>query len=869
MGEEKLKRVKNPTELTPMMKQYLEIKEKYPDCILFFRAGDFYEMFYEDAKIASEVLHIALTSRDKKSESPVPLCGVPFHSAGQYIKKLLEEGYRVAICEQVGMDEGKKLFKREVVRVYSPGANFEIEEEGFNFVCTISWLNDTCGIVLADVTSGSLFYEERKTLSELFELLQRTKPSEIIALQGEKEGFESSFLERIKKTIPSVKILEMMNFPYDEVFSEKILRDCWRDKNLVENFFEQIKKSPSILISLAGAMKYLSRFVDPRSFEIPKKYLEENHAEIDSSTLRNLEIFETLSGSKKGSLFHTVCFTRTPGGKRTLSHLLSHPFRDKREIQERLSAIEELLEEKGVRERLKDFLKEIVDVERVMKRIPIYRSPSDIGKIRSFLGTLPFIKKELKNLSSPFHRKLTEGLKTFDELHELLSSALVENPPLSLREGGYVRKGFDRELDELYEIREKGAEKILEYERKERESTGIPSLKIGFNRVFGYYIEITKTHLKKVPPHYERIQTLVASERFTTQELKEWEEKILTSEERILEKEEKILNRLIKEVMEREEEIIRCARVINQLDALLSLAEWAEKNNCVKPEIVDEPITEIKGGRHPSLEILQPTGSFVPLDLRVNSKDEQILLITGPNMAGKSTVLRTTAIIQLLAQCGSFVPAEKAIIGIADRIMSRMGASDDITRGKSTFMVEMEELSEILKRATERSLIVLDEIGRGTSTYDGISIAWAIGEYIHDKIGARTLFATHYHELTELAKLKPRVQNYTMDVREFGNEIIFMYKMVKGSANRSYGVEVAKLAGLPEMVLKRAKELLLSIESGKGIGKIIREAKQLSLFSEPSSAIIEELRRINVAEITPLEAINILYKLKKLVKEEI
>ncbi len=847
-----------------MMRQYMEIKNRYRDCILFFRMGDFYEMFFEDAEIASRVLNIALTTRDRTSENPAPMCGVPFHSAGPYIRKLLEAGYRVAVCEQLEEPgKGKKIVTRDVVRVYSPGVDYDFEEEDrFNYVFAVVRTDELFGYAYADVSTRLFRAGQVKGVKDITDMVERLNPAEIIML-GDPEKPHSTWKQLRRHLL--VRVAEQLNFPEDADFALRMLMEKFK------NDITWLKNKPAAAIAAAGLLHHVMRFALTREVLDPPQ--EDTYggegATVDAATLRNLEVFQTLSGDKKGSVYSTLCLAVTSGGKRVIRDMLSRPLKERKRILQRLSAIEELYREHLLRSRLREYLSGVPDAERIMARINAgTATPADLAQLRRFLQAVPLVKSEIENLNSPFLVHLRTQVSELSHIRELLEKAIVETPPSHMRDGGVINPDFDEELKELHRLREAGGRWIAEFEAREKERTGIPTLKVGYNRVFGYYIEISKGQLSRVPPEYERRQTLVSSERFITPELKEWEEKILTSSERIVQREKEIYERILRDIKDVSQEIFTCARALFQLDAIAGLAEVADRYGYVKPEIVEEPVTEIVGGRHPAMERLHGSDAFIPLDVSVSADNEQILIITGPNMAGKSTVLRTAALIQLMGQAGFFVPAEKAVIGIADRITSRIGASDDITRGKSTFMVEMEETAEILRKATRSSFIILDEIGRGTSTYDGISIAWAVVEYIHDTVGARTLCATHYHELTEVARLKPRVVNYTMEVREYGDELLFMYRLVRGRANRSYGVHVARLAALPPDVLQRAEEILRSMEEGVGVGKILREARQLELFSPTSNQVLQELVKIDVGQITPLEAINLLYRLQEKAKQE-
>jgi len=860
--------------LTPMMKQYFEIKSRYsdPDTILFFRLGDFYEMFFEDAEVASKILDIALTSRNKNNENPVPLCGIPFHSADNYISKLLNSGKKIAICEQVeNPAEAKGIVKRDVIRVITPGTVTEpdnLEAHKNNFLAAINLQNNKWGFAIVDVSTGLFRATEFSDIRELNDEISRIEPSEVIVSRTiENTGFFA--YAQNDKGNSGLTILDDPKF--DPLKLQKIVTEA------------EFSKVPDSAKGAAGAIldyvEYASKEVlnHIRGIEI---YETSKFMIIDESTKRNLELTKTMiDGSRYGSLLWLIDQTRTPMGARLIREWLLHPLTDNIQISERLEAVEELFKDSIASSDIEEILKKISDLERLSGRIAMESaSARDLISLKNSLNELPKlteIKKEVKGLLHEIFDGLNE--KSLSQVSEKIEKVVHNEPPISLRDGGIIKTGFSNELDELREISTKGKGYIASLEAEEKKKTGISSLKIRYNRVFGYYIDVTNLHKDKVPENYIRKQTLANSERYITAELKEFEDKVLGAEEKIKSLEYEIFSNLRFELKNYVNDIKTVALNIAKLDAILSFANIARKNRYVRPEIVDGTEILIKDGRHPIIEKLNTTDRFVPNDLNLDNESNRLLIITGPNMAGKSTVMRQAAIIVLMAQIGSFVPAKNAIIGITDRIFTRVGASDNIMRGQSTFMVEMQEASNILKEATDKSLIIIDEIGRGTSTFDGLAIAWAVAEYIHDKIKAKTLFATHYHELTDLELTKKSVKNFNIAVKEWNDKIIFLHKIVPGGVSHSYGIGVAKLAGLPEPVVERAKEVLANLETGeldevgmpkfaysKGERKKAKPDKnQLQLFhSSEESKLIQEIKNLNTDVLTPIEALNILYKLK-------
>ena len=808
-------------ELTPAMRQYVTLKARYPDSLLLLRMGDFYELFFEDARVASRVLDIALTTREKGKEDPIPMCGVPYHSVDAYIEKLLKAGYKVAIAEQ--MEDPKKakgVVKRDVVRVITPSTAIEVEgERGEGDYLASLWRDGKrIGTVFANIATGQVLGGELSQ-DEVRNFLALISPKEVLA------------------NFP------MRDFPFTPLTEAEGNTPLEKAYNSAVNYLSKLRgKAPQLL---------------------PMVSLKEGFF-LDSTSVRNLEIFSNLrDGTRRGSLIQVLDMTLTPMGARLLRHTLRFPLRRKQDIEERLEGVSELYENNRLREALRSTLSDLGDLDRVAARARYdVAGPRDLVALKQYLKILPTLKESLKEMKSKVLSQIKERIKPLPELVSLLERALVDEPPYLISQGGVIRKGFHRELDQLREISRNAKALILSLEEEERRRTGIKKLRIGFNKVFGYFIEVPKSQSSLVPEDYIRKQTLVNSERFITPKIKEMEEKILHAEERIKELEEAIFRGVREKAGEYIDEVRENARAIGELDLLLSFAEVARKRGYTRPTVTRGKKLVIKEGRHPVVEVLKRAEIFVPNDTYMDEK-ERIMIITGPNMGGKSTYLRQVALISLLAHCGSFVPAKEAEIPLIDRIFTRIGASDYLAGGESTFMVEMKETAEILSRATERSLVILDEIGRGTSTYDGISIAWAVVEYIHDKIGAKTLFATHYYELTDLEEELPGVVNYHIKVSEWQGNVVFLYELERGRSEKSYGIHVAKLARVPDAVIKRAWEVLENLEKGKGSRRKGKISYQPSLFEEQDQ-LREFLSGIEPERITPLEALEILFRLKKL-----
>ena len=874
--------------LTPMMRQYLEVKALNPDAILFFRLGDFYEMFFEDAVRASELLQITLTARAKNAEK-VPMAGVPYHSARRYIAKLVEHGLKVAICEQgEEAGSGPGLVRREVTRVITPGMVLDeeaLEPRASNFLAAVYPGAQGFGAALLEASTGEFFSLEAETTQELVEALARVEPRELLVPEGEKDSPDTAFIVSRLPRPPAVAELEKAAFEPQR--ATIYLRGHFAVQSL-EAF--GLHDAPLATGAAGAALRYLKDTQKTAAAHVDRlsRHQRGVHLLMDEASRSNLEVLRTLrDGGRKGSLLGVLDRTATGLGGRKLARWLAAPLCSLPEINARLDAVEELSQRSVWREEMTSLLKEVGDIERLCGRLSLGAGNArDLRALGLSLAQLPRLGAVLARCESPLLKALAGPLGALPELTELLLGAVVDEPPTGLKEGGFIRPGFHAELDKLVELSTSGKDFLLKIETRERERTGINSLKIRYNKVFGYYLEVTKANLHLVPSDYIRKQTMVGAERFITPELKEYEEKVLTAEERRSTLELELFEQLRAQVVKEAPRLRSAAEAVATADALLSFARCAAEYGYVRPVVDESEVLSITAGRHPVVERMLGAGeAFVPNDVKMDSEDAQILVITGPNMAGKSTVMRQVALTVLMAQAGSFVPAGAARIGLSDRIFTRVGAADNLARGQSTFMVEMTETSHILHHATRRSLVVLDEIGRGTSTYDGLSIAWAVAEHLHDKVGARTLFATHYHELVDLPREKPRVKNMCIAVREQGGKVLFLRKLVPGGANRSYGIEVARLAGLPPEVVTRARDILQNLESGEfddsGRPRLARRTSrapspgQLGLFGgaepgpklEPShQKVLEALRGVKVDETTPMEALNLLAKLQRELK---
>jgi len=868
---------------TPLMLQYNKVKSKYSDAILFFRMGDFYEMFYDDAKVGSRILGITLTSRGHGKAGDIPLAGFPYHALDTYLSKMVRAGYRVAICEQTEDPKfAKGVVKRDVVQVVTPGTIMEdnlLDTNRNNYLVSLLCSDKICGFCYVDVTTGEFVVSEID-FSELSDQIQAVMPQEILVRDDQSDLIDS--LLRGRKSRPLITLRDSWIFSRE--YGYEILLKHFKTASLKGFGCDDL----NLGIGAAGAaLHYLKETKKSELSHIRRlmRLNTEDYMVLDNSTRRNLEITLSMTeGGKEGSLLSIVDRTKTPMGGRTVVSWLNKPLIDQKSIAMRLESVDELVREKALRKDIVSLLKDIGDIERLVTRVVMRRAtPRDLAALGRSLELTAEVKKRLEHVRSIKLSEIQSGLDGCPEVSDRIKEALVDRPPTTFTAGNVIRKGYSSELDELKEAAFSGKEWIIKLQKTERERTGIPSLKVGYNKVFGYYIEVTKTHLAKIPEHYIRKQTLVNAERFITQELKEMEEKILKAEENMTELEHTLFEELREYVAGFAEPVQNNGHLIGELDTFVSFAEAAEENRYVKPVVTKSGIIRIKEGRHPVVEKQLPPGEqFIPNDVLLNTDTDQLLIITGPNMAGKSTFIRQVGLIVLLAQIGSFVPAVEAEIGIVDRIFTRVGAQDNLSAGESTFLVEMNETANILNNATPKSLILLDEIGRGTSTFDGLSIAWAVAEYIHNNknVRAKTLFATHYHELTELALVLKGVKNFNVAVREWGDKIVFLRKIVPGGCDHSYGIHVAKLAGLPEEVIERAKEVLSNLEANEltpnelpkmALGehsplKVAEE--QLSIFPSAEEKITNSLKEININEITPLEALHVLDELIEMAQKK-
>ncbi len=855
-------------EYTPMMKQYLEIKQAHKDAILMFRLGDFYEMFFDDALVASRELELALTGKSCGMEERAPMCGIPYHSAEGYISRLVAKGHKVAVCEQMEDPKNTKtIVRREITRIITPGTIVDenvLSSRAANYLASIFAENNSCGLVFVDVSTGEMLgtsIENDKNCEKLINELARFSPVEIAV------GGDGRFDKRLNAYFRDCGDKAMV-FAYDGADISVSARQTV-DRQLTNG--EEIQ-NPLLLTAAAAIIEYLVETQKSHLEHIReiKLYTSKEFVDIDANSRRNLELTETMRDkTKRGSLYGVLDKTRTSMGSRMLKSWILCPLVNAGAISARLSGVEELAENLSLREDLKDALGGILDIERLMGRVSIgVCSARDLVSLRTSFGALPKLYNAVSRCGSPIINRQAAMLDTMDDIYDLLNRAINDEPPLSLRDGGLIKTGFNEEIDRLRAASDGGRGSIGSIEARERERTGIKNLKVKYNKVFGFFIEVSNSNLDKVPPDYVRKQTVTNGERFITAELKEIENTVIGASERLASLEYEQFVDIRCKVCAEVERIDRTARAIASVDALYSLAETAVKNRYVRPEINMSDEIYIKDGRHPVVEQLLKNTVFVPNDTELDCGANRTAVITGPNMAGKSTYMRQVAVITLMAQMGSFVPAEKCRIGVIDKVFTRIGASDDLASGQSTFTLEMGEVSYILKNATKKSLCILDEIGRGTSTFDGLSIAWAVIEYITEKIGMKTLFATHYHELTVLEEQLSGVKNYNTVCKKRGDDITFLRKIVRGGTDDSYGIEVAKLCGVPAPVIKRAKEVLASIESGevKRTAPNTENAQlQLSLSAAENPAL-EELRSIDVTTLTPIEALNKLYELQNLLE---
>ncbi len=862
-------------ELTPMMQQYMQIKRECPDAILMFRLGDFYEMFFEDAIIASKDLEITLTGRDCGQEERAPMCGVPFHAADTYIARLVAKGHKVAICEQMEDPKAVKgIVKRDIIRIVTPGTILDdslLNSRKTNYMASVCRIGNDCGIAFVDVSTGELLgttlYDDSSS-DKLINELARFSPVEI-ALGG--NSFQS---KKITEYIESRTDALTFTYDYDEA-----------DKASKELLASQLKNSSDISekllkIAVTALIQYILETQKAKMSHIHtiNIYTSQEFVDLDAATVRNLELVETMRDkSKRGSLFWVLDHTKTSMGTRMLKQWILRPLVNAASINNRLCGVEELVSSISLRDDLSEALTGVNDIERLMSRVSVGTANArDLVSLCTSFSRLPFLHKILCRARSTILSVQAANLDTLDDIKDLLERAINPEPPVSLREGNIIRDGFLEEIDRLRDITRGGSTFITELEARERERTGIKTLKVKFNKVFGYFIEVSSSQLSKVPDDYVRKQTLTNGERFITAELKEIESSVLGASEKLTQLEYEQFQLLRERVCEHMERIEKTAHAIAVTDTLYSLSEAAVKNNYSKPEVNLSDKLIIREGRHPVVEKVLSHSLFVPNDTTLDCKDNCMAVITGPNMAGKSTYMRQTALIALMAQIGSFVPAQSTQCGIIDKIFTRIGASDDLASGQSTFMLEMNEVSYILKNATKKSLCILDEIGRGTSTFDGLSIAWAVIEHIAKKVSAKTLFATHYHELTALEGNIPGVVNYNTACKKRGDDITFLRRIVRGGTDDSFGIEVAKLAGVPESVIRRAKEVLSSVEgntraseTGGKIAADISEkddaSMQIGFADMENSKVVEALKAIDVTTLTPIEAMNKLYELQKLV----
>ncbi len=855
-------------QVSPMMRHYISTKEEYPDSILFYRLGDFYEMFFDDALTVSRELELTLTGKDCGLEERAPMCGVPYHAAALYISRLISKGYKVAICEQTEDPKtAKGMVKRNVIRVVTPGTLVDeefLDDKTNNYLAVIYMTGNTAGISVSDVSTGEIYTTEVIGKDEVLNELARYSPKEIIVNAEAAKNVSADIEMRLHISADERG---------DEFFggdtAKKVLEQF--GKNSLDEL--QLSDKPYAVNAVSAMLNYLE-YAQKASIAYINSlnvYTAAQYMELDAATRRNLEITETMRDkTKKGSLLWVLDRTNTAMGARLLKQWVEKPLINPIEINKRLYSVRELTDNMMLRDELCEVLSGTYDISRIISRLSLSSAtPRDMVSLRETLIKLPSLEYTLKSTKSPLLSGMSKNFDLLEDVCDLLKRAIKDNPPVSLKDGDVIREGFNEEIDNLRKARDNGKEWLMEVEKKEREKTGIPKLKIGYNKVFGYYIEVTNSFKEQVPEEYIRKQTLANCERYITQELKELENTILGAAEKIVNIEAYVFEQVRSTIADEIERLKHTANIIAVSDVLCSLAETAFKNHFAMPEISDSGVIEIKDGRHPVVEKMSKNSMFVPNDTLLDCNDNRMMIITGPNMAGKSTYMRQVAVITLMAQIGSFVPAKSARIGVVDRIFTRVGASDDIASGQSTFMLEMNEVSSILKNATKNSLIILDEIGRGTSTFDGLSIAWSVAEYIRNKrkIGAKTLFATHYHELTELEERLDGVKNYRVAVKKHGDEITFLRKIVRGGTDDSYGIEVAALAGLPSEVISRAKEILKKIENDeidtayKTDKKADEQTDQIGFADTTALEITAYLKDIDVTTLTPIEAMNTLYTL--------
>ena len=878
-------------ELTPMMKQYMETKSQYQDCILFYRLGDFYEMFFDDALTASRELEITLTGKNCGQEERAPMCGVPYHAVEGYLNKLVSRGYKVAICEQTeDPKQAKGIVKREVVRIVTPGTNVDaqaLDETKNNYIMCIVYIADRYGISVADISTGEYSVTELPDSARLMDEISRFVPAEIIC----NEAFYMSGmdLDGLKDRL-GITIYSLESWYFDDSLCREKLLEHFHVSGFGGLGLEDYDCG---IISAGALLQYLLETQKNSLSNLTHitPYVTGKYMLLDSATRRNLELCETLrEKQKRGSLLWVLDKTKTAMGARMLRKCVEQPLIDKKEVVLRLDAVEELKNQAISREEIREYLSPVYDLERLLTKITYgTANPRDLTAFKTSLEMLPPIRYLLEEMQSDLLKEIYKDMDSLEDLCSLLKSAIRDEPPIAMKEGNIIRDGYNEEVDKLRRAKSDGKDWLAKLENEEREKTGIKNLKIKYNKVFGYYLEVTNSYKSMVPDYYTRKQTLANAERYITPELKELEDMILGAEDKLYALEYELYCGVRDQIASQVDRIQRTAKAVAWLDTFTSLALVAERNGYVRPNINEKGVIDIKDGRHPVVERMIPNGTFISNDTYLDDKKHRISVITGPNMAGKSTYMRQAALIALMAQIGSFVPAAKANIGLSDRIFTRVGASDDLASGQSTFMVEMTEVANILRNATSRSLLILDEIGRGTSTFDGLSIAWAVIEYISDSrlLGAKTLFATHYHELTELEGKISNVNNYCIAVKEKGDDIVFLRKIVKGGADKSYGIQVAKLAGVPDLVIERAKEIVEELSNEDITAKVSeiaskeRAAKkkpktrkydevdiaQMSLFDTvKDDDVLEELKNIDVGNMTPIDALNTIYRLQNKLK---
>ena len=877
--------------LTPMMQQYMAIKEQYKDCILFYRLGDFYEMFYDDALTASRELEITLTGKNCGQEERAPMCGVPYHAVDVYLNKLVAKGYKVAICEQAeDPKQAKGIVKREVIRIVTPGTNLSqqaLDEGRNNYLMCLVYDNNQFGLAITDISTGDFYTTEVATLKELYDEIHRFSPSEIIC--NDSFYMSGASLDDFKDRL-HVSVSTLDTWYMDEAVSVQKIKEHFKVASLDGLGLTDF---PSGTLAVGALLLYLYETQKNTLDNLTKitPYRSGGYMIIDSATNRNLELIETLrEKQKKGSLLWVLDKTKTAMGARLMRNWIEQPLIEKKKITARQDAVEELYNDMITREEIREYLNAVYDLERLVTRIS-YRTanPRDLIAFKTSLGMIPPVKQLLAQAKSAELKEIDERMDCLEDIYDLIEKSIQDEPPIMIREGGLIKEGYNEDVDKFRLSRTEGKTWLAELEAREKEKTGIKNLRVRYNKVFGYYLEVTNSYKELVPEDWTRKQTLANAERYITPELKELEDMILGAEDKLAALEYDLYCEVRDSIGEQVVRIQETAKAIAHLDVLASLACVAQSNDYVRPSINTKGVIDIQGGRHPVVEKMNNNQMFIDNDTYLDNKNHRISIITGPNMAGKSTYMRQSALIVLMAQIGSFVPAKSANIGIVDRIFTRVGASDDLASGQSTFMVEMTEVANILRNATSRSLLILDEIGRGTSTFDGLSIAWAVVEHISNPklLGAKTLFATHYHELTELEGKLDSVNNYCIAVREQGDDIIFLRKIIRGGADKSYGIQVARLAGVPDSVIDRAKEIAswleetdvtdkaknLQVRTSAKKKEVVREAvpaeKQMSLFDiyPADHPVLKELAGLDVSNMTPIQALNTLYELQKRLKE--